>query len=93
MRGVKSVDKKSKKDPMRMLDLSETTDQLAKANSVRWYGHILRKDKKIFLRRALDFTGKGTRERGRPKKTWLKVVIEQSIKVGLNESDANNRSD
>ena len=24
---------------------------------------------------------------GRPKKTWLKVVIEQSRKVGLNKSD------
>ena len=28
----------------------------------------------------------------RPKKTWQRAVIEQSGKVGLNESDANNRS-
>ena len=32
------------------------------------------------------------KEKGRPKKTWLKAVMEQSRKVGLNESDANNRS-
>ena len=75
-----------------MLDLNETIDQLAKANGVRWYGHVLRKDKNNFLRRALDLKVKGTMKKGRPKKTWLKAVLEQSRKVGLNESDANNRS-
>ena len=27
---------------------------------------------------------------GRPKNTWLEAVIEQSRRVGLNESDADN---
>ena len=35
MCGVKLVDKNSTKDPLRMLDLNETIDQLARANSVR----------------------------------------------------------
>ena len=73
MCGVKLVDKKSTKDIMQMLDLNETIDQLAKANSVCWYGHVLRKVKNDFLRMALDFKVKGTR--GRPKKTWLRAVI------------------
>ena len=63
------MDKKSTKDLMHMLDLIETIDHLAKANSVRWYGHVLRKDKNNFLRRALDNKVNGTRKRGRPKKT------------------------
>ena len=33
------------KDLMQILDLNETIDQLEKANSVGWYGHVLRKDK------------------------------------------------
>ena len=45
---------------MQMLDLNETVDQLVKANTVRWYGHVLRKDKNYYLRRALDFKVKGT---------------------------------
>ena len=49
MCGVKLMDKKSTKDPLQMLDLNETVDHLAKANSVRWYGHVLRKDKNNFL--------------------------------------------
>ena len=86
------MDKKSTKDLIQMLVMNETVDQLVKANSVRWYGHVLRKDRNNFLRRALDFNVKGTRKRGRPKKTWLRAVIEWSRKVGLNVGDANNRS-
>ena len=55
MCGVKLINKKSTKDVMQMLDLNEAIDQLAKANSVCWYGNVLRKDKYNFLRRALDF--------------------------------------
>ena len=54
------MDKKVTKDLMQMLDLNETIDQLEKANNVRWYGHVLRKDKNNFLTRALDFKAKGT---------------------------------
>ena len=67
-------------------------DQLAKTNSVRWYGHVLRKCNSNFLKRALDFRVKGTMKRGRPKKTWLRAAVEQSRKLGLNASDANKRS-
>ena len=38
---------------------SNTIDLLAKANSVRWYGHALRKDKSNFLKRAPHFVVKG----------------------------------
>ena len=67
----KSVDKKSTKDLMQMLDLKETMDQLAKANRVRWYGHALREDTNNFLR-EFDFKVKATRKRGGPKKTLAK---------------------
>ena len=49
MCGVKLMDKKSTKGLMQMLDLNETMEQLAKANSVCWYEHVLRKDKSNFL--------------------------------------------
>ena len=52
MCGMKLICKMSTEDLMLMLDLNETMDQLARANSVRWYGHVLRKDKNNFLRRA-----------------------------------------
>ena len=72
--------------------MNDAIVKLERANNVCWYGHVLSKDKNNFLRRALDFKVKGIRESGRPKKTWLKAVVEQSRKVGLNEDDASNRS-
>ena len=85
MCGVKLVHMKSTKDIMLMLDLNETINQLAKANSDSLHGHVLRKDKNNFLKGALDLRVKGTRKVGRPKKTWLIAVAKQSRKVGLNE--------
>ena len=63
---------------MQMLDVKESIDQLAKSNSVRWYGHVLRMDENNFLRRAIDLRVKRTMKRDRPMKTWLISVVEQS---------------
>ena len=82
--GVELVDMKLTKDLMQMLDLNEAIDQLARANSVRWYGHVLRKDMNNFVRKSLHLNVKWTWKRGRPKKTWLEAVVEQSGKVRLN---------
>ena len=38
-----------------MLNLVETMDQLAMANSVHWYGHVLRREDGHVLRRSSDF--------------------------------------
>ena len=44
-----------------MLGLKETVVQMAKANEVRWYGHVLRRDDGRVLRKALEFEEKGKR--------------------------------
>ena len=68
---------------MQMLDMNETIDLLAKANSVRLYGYVLGMDENNFLRRALDLRVRWAMKRGKPKKTWLRPVMEQSRKVVL----------
>ena len=66
-----------------MLGLKATVDQLAMANSVCWYGHVLRREDGHVLRRALDFEVEGQRKKGRSKRMWEKQVEEESVKVGL----------
>ena len=44
MCGVQLKDRKRSTNLMFMLGLKEATDQLAMANSVRWYGHVLRRE-------------------------------------------------
>ena len=52
-----------------MLGLIETIDQLAMANSVRWYGHVLFREDGHVLRRALYFEVEGQRKKWKPKRT------------------------
>ena len=66
-----------------MFGLNETIDQLAMANSVRWYGHVLRRENDHISRRALDLEVECQRKKGRPKRTWKKQVEEKSVKVSL----------
>ena len=70
MCGAKLMEKKRTEDLMEMLGLKETVVQMAKANGVRWYGDVLRRDDGHVLRKALEFEVKGKKKRGRPKKTW-----------------------
>ena len=83
MCGVQFKHKKRSMDLMFILGLNENIDQLAMANSVRWYGNVLRREDDHILRRALNFEVEGQRKKGRPKRTWKKLVEEESVKVGL----------
>ena len=60
-----------------MLNLNETIDLLAMADSVCWYGHVLRTGDDHVLRRALDFEVESQMKTGRLKRTWKKQVEEE----------------
>ena len=92
MCGVQLTHIKGSKYLMFMLGLNETIDQLAIANSVRWYGHVLRRWDGHVLRRALDFDVDGQRRKGRLKRTWRMLVEEESLKVGSRREDVLCRS-
>ena len=59
---VQLKDRNRSTDFMFMLGLRETIDQLAMANTVRWYGHVPRREDGHVLRSALDFEVEGQRE-------------------------------
>ena len=70
---VKLLDRKNSDELMDMLGIKEFLDRIAKASSMRWYGHVLRKDENKIVK-ALKFEVSGGRGRGRPKQTWKKQV-------------------
>ena len=72
MCGVKLVDRKKMEDLMEMLGLTETLDRMAKANGIRWYKHVIRRDDDI-MKKAMMMEVNGKRKRGRPKLTWKRV--------------------
>ena len=68
-----------------MFGLNETMDHLAMTISIRWNGHVLRREDNHVSRRALDFVAEGLRKMGR---TWKKLVEDSSMEVGLSCKDA-----
>ena len=57
------IEKRRSQELTSLLGLKDTLDGPTRANGVRWYGHVLRRDDGIALRRALDF--EVARKRGR----------------------------
>ena len=91
MCSTKLMEKRRTEELMEMLGLEETAVQMAKANGVRWYSHVLRRDAGYVQRKALEFEGSGRRKPGQPKKTWKMQVEKESKSVGLEKKDAMNR--
>ena len=61
--------KRTGREPNGDVGLKETVVQMAKANGVRWYGHVLRRDDQHVFKKALEFEVKGKKKRGQPRKT------------------------
>ena len=61
---VELKDRKRPTDLMFMMGSKETIDQLAMANSVHWYGHVLRREDGHILIMALHFEVEGQKNRG-----------------------------
>ena len=82
MCGAKLVEKKRTEHLMEMLGLKETAVQMTKANGVRWYAHVLRRDAGHVLRKALEFEVRGKRKPGQPKKMRKMQVEKESKSIG-----------
>ena len=68
---------------MLMFGLNETMGKLAMANSVCWYGHVLRRENGHVLISSLDYEVHSQTKKWRLKKTWKK----QGVEVGLSRED------
>ena len=88
MFGVKLLDCRNCEEVMYMLGIKESSDRVAKASSMRWYGVVLRKEDENGIVKALKFEVSGNRGRGRQKETWKKQVEKLLKKNGLVKEDA-----
>ena len=69
MCGVQRINCERSTDSMLVLGLNEAIRQLAMANGVRWYGHLLRREDGHVIRRALEFEVEVQWKKGSPKWT------------------------
>ena len=66
---VKRMDKKNTNKLIDMLGLDEIMDKMAKANELRWYGHVLRREDGDVLQKMLEFKLDGQKKKGGLKMT------------------------
>ena len=59
---------------------------------LRWYGHVMRRDKEYVGRKMIEMKLPGQRKRGRPKRRFLNLVKDDMQEVGAKETDVEDRT-
>ncbi len=59
---------------------------------LRWFGHVQRRDAGYIGRRVLRMEPPGRRRRGRPKRRFMDVAMEDMRVVGVTEENAEDRA-
>ena len=77
---------------MDKLGIKESSDRMAKASGMRWYGHVFRKEDGNVIVKALNLEVCSGRGRGRPKQMWKKQVENEMKENGLVKEGACNRT-
>ena len=54
-----------------------------KNRRIAWLGHVMRMDEKRTPKRVLEWKQMGRRIRGRPRKRWIKDVVEDIQRMGI----------
>ena len=88
MCGVKLLDQRNSEELMDMLGIRKSLDWMAKASSIWWYDHVLRKKDQNVIVKPLKFEVSGSRGRGRLKRMWKKQAENEMKKNELGKEDA-----
>ena len=59
---------------------------------LRWYGHVMRRDKEDVGKKMIEMELPTKRKRGRPKRRFLNLVKEDMGEVGAKETDVEDRT-
>jgi len=90
MCGIKLKDRLPSKKLRERLGINDKA-LLLQQNSLRWYGHVLRKDDDDWVKKCMEYEVEGPRPKGRPKRTWREAVRENCQARKLNKEDAMDR--
>ena len=88
---IKWRERKSSKELMMMMGLEENIVTVVRRSRLRWYGHVLRRDEEVGIRKVLNFEVNGVAVRGRPHLGWTEQVENDRVKAGLRDVDAGDR--
>ena len=58
---------------------------------MRWFGHIVRRDEEVEIKKVFELKIEGQRKRGRQVERWIDMVEEDMKKRGVVQQDAGDR--
>ena len=59
---------------------------------LRWYGHVMKRDKEYVRRKMIEMELSGKRKRGKPTRKFLNLAKEGMRKFGAKETDVEDRT-
>jgi len=77
MCGIKLKDRLPSKELRERIGIDDIALVLQQ-NRLCWYGHVQRKEDDDWVNKCVEYEVEGPRPRGRPKRTWREVVLEDS---------------
>ena len=88
---VQLADGVSTKELMVRLGLDCTIVEVVRQGSLRWLGHVVRKEDDHCVKQAWRFEVEGSRGRGRPRLTWKGMIENLCRGLGLVLEDGYDR--
>ena len=88
--GVSLRDRLSSAEVARRCGLKEISD-LTRVRRLQWFGYVKRRGEGEPLAVVRSWQVEGRRPRGRPKKSWTKIIEEDMRLLGINEALASDR--
>ena len=90
MRGI-SMKHRRTNEELRRLDGVEPITTVIRSGRLRWYGHVMRKGDKDWVKKCMEFGVEGRRPVGRPRRTWLESVEADMAELEI-DKDVHDRS-
>ena len=89
--GLTLLDHVENDEVRRLMGVRPINDKIVEGR-LRWFGHVERSDPNSVAHSAMLMDEPGTRERGRPKKTWMANIKDDLKNTGLTKEDAQDRA-
>ena len=90
--GVTLKDRINSHEIERRLDLIGLDEHL-RQKRMRWYGHVVRREKDEEVKKVMTATVEGSSRRGRPAKKWISVIEEDMKRRNVTKDLATNREE
>ena len=80
-------DRKTSEELRKLVGVEPITTFI-RSGRLRWYGHVMRKGDKDWVKNCMEYRVEGRRSVGRPRKTWLESVEADMAEHGIDLSMA-----